>query len=264
MAHQSAPLDYQKYLRRKLWKTIKERVLDRDSWKCFRRGGGAAVVHHRSYAPEVMQGLADEYLVSLCDGCHAVVHKDDAGRWRLWAEAEAALSTSGHRTDFPEPLVDLRRMHTPYPVEWARMTRIQRQAWGNRVEELTAEKRKKRKSGPTTAYFSSREAAEAEAFKILDQNPRLAGRFRESWEHLLLALLSQGHELYGNATVLRSGLRAKIAKTRFERFADHAIPAHGYTPISEQERADLESEAIWNRPRPSRQRNRTPQAPPHD
>ncbi len=93
LEHQRPPPGYEKYLRRKLWKTIRARILERDGGRCLRCGGGADEVHHRSYAPEVMDGRADEWLVSLCSGCHTVVEFDDAGGWRPWAEKERVLFT---------------------------------------------------------------------------------------------------------------------------------------------------------------------------
>ena len=254
LAHQSAPPEYEKYLRRKLWKTIKGRIFNRDSGICFRCGGSAAVVHHRSYAPEVLEGNADGYLVSLCDGCHTIVHKDDLGRWRSWGDAETVLFEPDHRTEFPEPVITSRSWIDSLPGDWARMTSVQRHGWLSRRAELVSAQPKRRKSGPTTSWYPSREEAEVEAFKIIDRNPKLTGRYRGCWEHMYLAMMSQGHEFFGNAHSFRSGLKAKIAKQRFESFADHLTTDNRYAPISDQARSDLESEAIWNRPKADRRR----------
>lgn len=62
--------DYQLYLESALWKTIRQRVLDRDGNTCKRCGKGAQVVHHKSYDREVLDGFRDEALVSLCKRCH--------------------------------------------------------------------------------------------------------------------------------------------------------------------------------------------------
>ncbi|WP_368681202.1 HNH endonuclease, partial [Acinetobacter baumannii] len=49
-------LHYEDYRKTKLWKTIKARVLVRDSYQCQRCKGKATVVHHISYDQEVMLG----------------------------------------------------------------------------------------------------------------------------------------------------------------------------------------------------------------
>lgn len=196
VTHQSPPQDYTKYLRRKLWKTIRARILARDGGLCLRCNGGGEEVHHRSYAPEVMEGLADEWLVSLCGGCHTVVEFDDAGGWRSWAEKERVLFTPDTGTDIPEPGVNprLRQWRFEPPVEWARMSSVRRVIWMRRSRELYLESRKARRL-PTEILHANRAAAEAAAFVILDEHPPLIGRFRSSGELLHLALLTQGYEL---------------------------------------------------------------------
>jgi hypothetical protein len=248
VAHQSPPQNYAKYRRRKLWKTIRTRVLGRDRGRCFRCCGKADVVHHRSYGPEVMEGLADEYLISLCDGCHTVVEFDDEGNWRPWSEKERVLLTPDTRTDFPEPVIDLRRKYTPRPPEWERMNNVQRVGWLRRKYELQEAKRKKRPR-PITTHFKSRRAAESAAFKVLDKIPALKGRFREDWDRLYLALMTQGYELFGNAEFLTSGLQPKTAQKHFKSMADSMQRRKGYSPLSKKERRELEALAIWNSPK---------------
>lgn len=129
-AWQMPPPDYPRYLRRKLWKeTIKPRVLERDRHTCFRCKGLADVVHHRSYAPEVMAGDADERLVSLCEGCHETVHTDVDGRFRPWKEQEQVLATENTDRDTPPVRIDLRRIAIQLPPEWKRLNHHQRLAW---------------------------------------------------------------------------------------------------------------------------------------
>lgn len=64
-------MDYQtEYLNSPLWRKIKRRVLTRDKKKCVFCEGPAQTVHHRSYDRDVLEGKADQMLVSLCDACH--------------------------------------------------------------------------------------------------------------------------------------------------------------------------------------------------
>lgn len=71
---------YKEYLNSSLWKTIRERVMDRDDWKCCDCGAKAQQVHHMSYAPDVMAGEDDSKLVSLCEPCHKARHPEKRKR----------------------------------------------------------------------------------------------------------------------------------------------------------------------------------------
>ncbi len=63
--------DYTTYLQSDLWRlVIRPRVLARDNEKCFKCGGTATCVHHCCYDKDVMDGLADDQLKSLCRKCH--------------------------------------------------------------------------------------------------------------------------------------------------------------------------------------------------
>lgn len=119
-------LGYEDYRKTKLWKTIKARVLVRDRHQCQRCKGKATVVHHISYDQEVMSGCNDEKLISLCDGCHEVVHFTSAGERRCADDQLAALSD----LDLNElvPKVDLRMDPFKRPV-WKRLTSTQRSAY---------------------------------------------------------------------------------------------------------------------------------------
>jgi hypothetical protein len=123
------PPDYEKYRRQVLWKRIKARILERDAGTCRRCEGRASVVHHRSYADKVMRGEADEWLVSLCDGCHTVVHRDERGVWRTWEESERVLATPDAARSYSRPVIDLRRKWPEPPPEWERMNAHQRAGW---------------------------------------------------------------------------------------------------------------------------------------
>jgi hypothetical protein len=76
-----------------LWQTIKRRVLQRDRRICrccwFQR---ATEVHHHSYADDVMRGLNDVLLSSVCKDCHHLIHYDGS-RWRkTWEEREMVFA----------------------------------------------------------------------------------------------------------------------------------------------------------------------------
>jgi hypothetical protein len=132
---------YDDYLASPLWRKIKRRILKRDEKRCRRCGGDADRVHHRSYAREVLDGLADECLVSLCEGCHDIIHLDDRGQRRTDEETELILHQRDTRSDSPEPEVDLRIRHAKDPPGWQRMTAVQRQAYNERRFEIRAEKK---------------------------------------------------------------------------------------------------------------------------
>ena len=193
-----------------------------------------------------MQGLADECLVSLCHGCHAVVEFDDAGNYRSWHEEERVLLTLDTGKDFTELEVDLRRSYTQKPPGWERMSNLRQVGWYRRNSELLEVKRRKRPK-PIVKYYKDRTSAEAAAFEILDRIPALKGRFRESWEMLMLALLTQGHHLQGNSCALESGLSPMNSKKEFERFADHIMTSsRDYDRLSKRDRRAMEQVAIWN------------------
>jgi hypothetical protein len=139
--------DYDDYRKSWLWRKITKRIRKRDEDRCFRcRGdaggaGGPVHVHHRSYAPKVLAGLADECLVCLCEGCHNIIHFDDHRRPRTDQETERLLLQRDTRSDFPEPKVDLRRGFQDHPPGWERMTAVQRVAHNERRFEVWAEKK---------------------------------------------------------------------------------------------------------------------------
>jgi len=148
---------YEHYRRSSLWqKEIKPRILKRDNYQCQRCKGKPIQdeygdydyfleVHHRSYAIEVMYGLADQYLVTLCEGCHHQVEFDEQGRKRSHQDKERVLAEQDTRTDFPEPKIDLRRYLIQLkPAEWDRMNMNQRRGFVERQAKLKAEKAEKR------------------------------------------------------------------------------------------------------------------------
>lgn len=91
-----------------------------------------------------MDGLADQWLVSLCHGCHHLIHFDDSGARRSWVESERVLSTPVISVYVPEPVIDLRRWQIGYamkPKEWERMNLNQRRCWEQRRDLLVDQKR---------------------------------------------------------------------------------------------------------------------------
>ena len=71
-------MDYEKYLNTKLWKEIKQYILDRDDNCCLvclkeKYPGIEFDVHHREYDRATMEGKDDSKLVTLCRRCHKKV-----------------------------------------------------------------------------------------------------------------------------------------------------------------------------------------------
>jgi hypothetical protein len=128
------------YLPSKLWKSIKRRVLKRDGKVCQLCTGTGSIVHHRSYDVEVLEGNADYLLVTLCEGCHELVHFDDSGRKRSTADTHGICATPQLQRDFPEPSVDLRLAAAKKPTGWERLTAVQRSLWHQRHSELRLKK----------------------------------------------------------------------------------------------------------------------------
>lgn len=69
-------MDYDKYLRSKFLKKIREWVLNRDDGKCRLCMRKAGEVHHKSYELDVLEGKNHEQLVSLCSRCHKLIEFD--------------------------------------------------------------------------------------------------------------------------------------------------------------------------------------------
>ncbi len=119
-------LDYEDYRKTKLWKSIKKRILERDQKQCGRCGGSAAVVHHISYDPPVMLGQDDSKLISLCNGCHSVVHFDKNGNVRGSEDQFSVLRDLSFND--PLPKIDM-RYRLGKPPGWDRLTDRQQSEW---------------------------------------------------------------------------------------------------------------------------------------
>jgi hypothetical protein len=135
-------MDYHtEYLQSNLWRKIKRRVLKRDGHTCQLCEGKGNVVHHKSYERNVLEGAADNLLITLCEGCHNIVHFNELGEKRSCEQQEKVLAEKQLQQDFPEPKIDLRRRIQTKPKEWARMTAIQRALWRNRCQQLYFERK---------------------------------------------------------------------------------------------------------------------------
>ena len=98
------------------------------------------VVHHRSYAPEVMEGKADDMLATVCAGCHAIMHFDENGAKRSAEETERIFLGGQRQTEIPTPRIDLRRRSQGKPAEWPRMTAVQRKLWEEAKQRMLCER----------------------------------------------------------------------------------------------------------------------------
>lgn len=123
--------DYEAYWVSRFWKRIRLRILKRDCRLCLKCGGRAGQVHHRTYTVDVMKGENDSQLVSVCDGCHAVIHRDDFNNERLPDEWELVLLQKDFRNNFPPFKIDRgrARYRQKRPAGWERMNALQRAAW---------------------------------------------------------------------------------------------------------------------------------------
>lgn len=74
-------LSYNDYLQSYLWKSIREKILNRDNYLCqCCKKEQATEVHHKSYLHEVLLGEKTISLISLCDKCHKKAEHDDSGK----------------------------------------------------------------------------------------------------------------------------------------------------------------------------------------
>lgn len=68
--------DYRKFLSSYAWRKTRERIIKRDNGECVICQREAEEVHHHEYLPEIMEGIRDDLLVSLCKGCHHRIEFD--------------------------------------------------------------------------------------------------------------------------------------------------------------------------------------------
>lgn len=155
--HDVLEMDYHgQYLKSRLWRRIKKRVLERDNHRCRSCGGPGIYVHHRSYERDVLEGRHDEMLATVCDGCHNIIHFRDDGTARPQDEWDAQLLPGQRQTDIPEPRVDLRQRIPERPVNWHRLTAVQKDLWLKRWAQLRKERvaLKPKKPRPVGGFFA--------------------------------------------------------------------------------------------------------------
>ena len=122
-------MDYnQQYLKSARWRKIKKRILERDQNVCQCCGGHGNYVHHRSYSRETLVGEDDAMLVTVCAGCHNLIHFDDNGTKRSVEATDKAFLAGQRQTDIPVIDLDLRRRFR-LPANYERMTAVQRNLW---------------------------------------------------------------------------------------------------------------------------------------
>lgn len=64
---------YESYYFTREWKELRQRVFQRDNFKCVQCGGKAEQAHHKHYKNFRNEQLED--LVSLCASCHNAIHE---------------------------------------------------------------------------------------------------------------------------------------------------------------------------------------------
>lgn len=124
---------YDEYRASYLWRKIKKPIFAQYEGKCFRCGGPATYVHHRSYREAVLEGDDDDQLRPLCAGCHHIVEFDDEGKWRTSAEKDRVLFEQDVWRDYARPILDMRgkKVKILNPPNFQRMNTLQREAWFN-------------------------------------------------------------------------------------------------------------------------------------
>jgi hypothetical protein len=129
--------NYRHYKNRALWRKIRNRVLARDDHTCIRCNGRADEVHPRSYDETVILGRQDEQLVSVCNGCHFVIHFDSKFNRRPEEEQERILYEKDFAIAIPLMKdVDFRRKRPQLPPEARSWNWWQRERWMTHIEML--------------------------------------------------------------------------------------------------------------------------------
>lgn len=69
-------MTYEEQLQTTQWQYVRNRVLERDRWRCVKcRSERNLQVHHKEYiAGKMAWEYHDSYLITLCDRCHKVAH----------------------------------------------------------------------------------------------------------------------------------------------------------------------------------------------
>lgn len=64
------------YLKSDAWQRKRYVVLKRDNWRCVYCGARATQVHHKRYAKRNIGKEPIDWLVSVCDNCHTLIHHE--------------------------------------------------------------------------------------------------------------------------------------------------------------------------------------------
>lgn len=64
---------YAEYLKSDLWKSVRQRVLERDDHQCRYCGSEASQAHHRNYRSKTMTGELIVDILSICGDCHKFI-----------------------------------------------------------------------------------------------------------------------------------------------------------------------------------------------
>lgn len=72
-------IDYYRnvYLKSAEWQRKRYVVLRRDNWRCVYCGAKATQVHHKRYAKNNIGKEPIQWLVSVCNSCHAAKHSKE-------------------------------------------------------------------------------------------------------------------------------------------------------------------------------------------
>lgn len=74
----SSMMPYDDYRQTDIWKALRNRRLQKDFFRCCYCGSGINVaVHHLRYPDVWGTESVDDDLITLCESCHAEVHKMD-------------------------------------------------------------------------------------------------------------------------------------------------------------------------------------------
>ena len=76
MAINAISEEYREYLNSERWQRIRAAVLERDEWRCRVCGSGDQLqIHHTRGVARFHETDYPEYVMTLCDNCHATIHR---------------------------------------------------------------------------------------------------------------------------------------------------------------------------------------------
>ncbi len=137
-------MDYNtEYLKSKLWAKIKRRILRRDNSECKLCGEKTAIVHHRSYDKDVLEGKNDSQLISLCEGCHGYVHFTINGEKRSAIESDLIIKSKNIDSSVIIDKIHLGKIILPNNWKW--MNGVQRKNYLTQYHQRCREQREIKK-----------------------------------------------------------------------------------------------------------------------